>query len=344
MTDLESSTRMSPDPAVTAHSAPATKPLPRALEFFLLRRRLAEAAQRRLESSQPGFAQLKLGLRALSDAHQLANSAAGRDSALLLYRAAVRLLLRATLLHHGLLTDAATDAEVWSHARDLAAWSALLTEQQLADAHWLDSALLGDAGEARLAMMSDADRERALSALKRLTMRLAAPLEERASAESRLLWTRRIRIGSVLLVVGMLLAWRLSIAFAPRNLALHQPVTTTDSEPQYGVDPSHVVDGDQLNLGFHTTARPNTDLTIDLGATKSVSRVEVFNRPDCCQERAVPLSVQLSVDGRHFKTVARRTRVFQRWTVALPAKSEARFVRLLHEGHGFFHLSEVEVY
>jgi hypothetical protein len=40
--------------------------------------------------------------------------------------------------------------------------------------------------------------------------------------------------------------------------------------------------------------------------------------------------------------VARRTKVFTVWKT--PLSESARFVRLMRQGDGYFHLSEVEVY
>jgi hypothetical protein len=72
--------------------------------------------------------------------------------------------------------------------------------------------------------------------------------------------------------------------------------------------------------------------------------VELFNRPDCCHERVAPLKVQVSTDGTNFSTVTRRHRAFHRWKLKLPANTRARYVRLLHDTTGFFHLAEVKVF
>jgi hypothetical protein len=52
--------------------------LSRVVEFFLMKRRLSEA---HAQASGRQFAEARLGLAALSDAQQLGNSAAGRDTA-----------------------------------------------------------------------------------------------------------------------------------------------------------------------------------------------------------------------------------------------------------------------
>jgi len=103
------------------------------------------------------------------------------------------------------------------------------------------------------------------------------------------------------------------------------------------------VDGDRSNLGFHSAGDTNPSVIIDLGKVETVSRVVVFNRADCCQERAVPLLVESSRDGLAYQRLGERTKVFFRWDVDVP-RVPARYVRLTLERLGTFHLSEVEVY
>jgi hypothetical protein len=312
-------------------------------DFFSMKGRLADARSRAYANSDPGFREFELGLVALKDANQLGNSTEGRDTALLLYRAAIRLLVRATLLRR---TPGSADMswpETWSRATELPTWSAFVHSQERGEGSWLDQVVTNEQGEAYLSKLSSSERERVLVGMGRLARDLAAPLEKDATRVRRLLWTRRLLgiLIALLVVVPLLLC--VAIMTARPNLALHRPVVVSDRDSIFGVDPSRVVDGDRLNLGFHTSNRPNTTLTIDLGDVKPVVRVEVYNRPDF-QSRATPLTVQVGTDGSDYGTVARQTQVFQHWTVSLPAGTRARFIRLVHESSDFFHLAEVEVY
>jgi len=115
------------------------------------------------------------------------------------------------------------------------------------------------------------------------------------------------------------------------------------SVPQYNVDPAQVVDGDRTNLGFDTVALGEKSVLIDLLAPHRIRRVDVYNRMDCCQERVVPLSIEVSSDGKTFRHVADRSHRFALWKASFPPV-EARWVRLTHHGDQPFHLSEIEVY
>jgi hypothetical protein len=226
---------------------------------------------------------------------------------------------------------------------ELPAWSAFVGSHEANDTSWLNNVVTNDNGDLYLAKLSISERGRVLTAMRVLARDLAAPLEQDAARARRPGRRRRLRATLAVLVLAPIL-WLVAHGMARPNLALHRPVVVSDRDPTYGVDPSQVVDGDQLNLGFHTSGRPNTTLTIDLGSIKPLSRVEVYNRSDCCQDRIAPLTVQVSADAFDYRTVARRTRVFQHWTVPLPGETSARFIRLVHEGSDPFHLSEVEVY
>jgi hypothetical protein len=295
-------------------------------------------------ASDPGFREFELGWLAVRDAEQLGASSEGRDTALLLYRGAIRLLVRAALLRGSLTSDTMDRREMWARARELPAWAAFVAAHEGDAASWLDGVITNEDGDAYLAELSDSERERALVGMGALARRLAAPLEEDAHRARRVRRARRLRASLAALLVLLLTAWFAPRWFARPNLALHRPVVVTNSDPDFDIDPTQVVDGDELNLGFHTNTDPDNMLTIDLGSVKSLHRVEVYNRFDCCQDRAVPLTLQLSSDGSAYTTAAHQTKTFQRWTATLPPKTRARFVRLVHENSEFFHLAEVEVY
>ena len=140
-------------------------------------------------------------------------------------------------------------------------------------------------------------------------------------------------------VLPLALAW----LKAP-NLALNRPVEVSSRNAEHGADPGLVVDGKRTNLGFHSgdDKGPHT-VTVDLGRARRIHRVDVFNRADCCQDRAVPLSLEVSSDGRSFRKLLVRIDQFSLWKAEFPA-TEARYVRLVQKSDSAFHLSEIEVY
>jgi len=284
------------------------------------------------------------GVRALLDAQQLSRADDGSTSALFLCRAALRHLVRATLLDRQQIEPTSSEAEIWQQAR-LLPLAVQGTDKMgwLAGAEdWFERFVVSPSGDLALSQVPHSQRQALLASLLDLAFALARPLDRaRNGAAQRA--RRRRRLGIFLAVSATLLAvfW-LQRALAPRNLALGRSVVVP--EPDFGIDPAGVVDGNQLLMGFHTSRHRDPSVTIDLGRVERVSRLEIFNRPDCCQDRAVPLLVQTSQDGQQYSTLKREEQTFYHLTIRLPVPVSARYVRLVRGGLEAFHLSEIEVY
>ena len=125
------------------------------------------------------------------------------------------------------------------------------------------------------------------------------------------------------------------------NLATGAVVTTSSRDP-VSPDPAHVIDGDASRFGFHTLWEQSPWVLLDLRSEKLVSRIIVYNRLDCCSERAVPLVIKLSHDGQDFTEVARVNELFDQWAAVFPPQN-ARFIRAELLRFGILHLNEIEV-
>ncbi|HEY5958246.1 MAG TPA: discoidin domain-containing protein, partial [Polyangiaceae bacterium] len=205
---------------------------------------------------------------------------------------------------------------------------------------------LGSKAELALVELDVKQRRYLASGLRKLAGALSDPLEREASLVGRVLFMRWARIGAAVLVL-LAIAWAVSGAvekrFAKPNIALGRPVTVSSQFPDAALDHTLLVDGDRTNLGFHTDNSPNQWVTIDLGSTKNISKVVVYNRVECCQERAVPLRLEVSDDGVNYKKVADRTEEFDVWT-SKGLDVKGRYVRLRHLGANYLHFAEVEIY
>ena len=119
-------------------------------------------------------------------------------------------------------------------------------------------------------------------------------------------------------------------------------VVTISSRDWASPDPAHVVDGDISRFGFHTRSEQNPWVLLDLRREKVVRHIIVYNRMDCCRERAVPLVLKVSHDGESFTEVARTDEPFDEWDATVPLQS-TRFIRAESLKLGVLHLSEIEV-
>jgi hypothetical protein len=136
-----------------------------------------------------------------------------------------------------------------------------------------------------------------------------------------------------------------------RNLALNRQARQSslyDGSPNNG--PAGGVDGiKNRGFGFSTNQEQSPWWMVDLGANYALSEARIFNRLDCCSERARTLQILLSQDGQNWQTVYRHDgTVFggvdgRQLSVALQGRT-ARYVRLQLAEDNLLHLDEVEVY
>ena len=187
-------------------------------------------------------------------------------------------------------------------------------------------------------------------------------LVDLASDRERLLRRRLLQAAAAVAVV--LLAYAV---FSDRNIARGKTVTassiggfTPEALPRKG-RLSRMVDGNVLErwrvgmMTDHGVYAGGTDrqihpwITVDLGRTRTVNNVVVYNRADCCWGAAdIPLSLQLSNDNQTFDTVATRETEFSDdfpWRQSVGGR-KARYVRLWSPANTpkEIILSEIEVY
>jgi hypothetical protein len=287
----------------------------------------------------PGYQEFELGAQALADAQQLGEVSHDSTSALLLYRAALILFLSARLAR---AAEPAPDvpAQRWASLEQLPEAVDALSQLTSRQATLVREAISTDSEEGHAARWSSQDRRLCQDGLRRVALALGDPLAVEAGRGRRLLLVRCLKVG----VLALCLVLPTAYALLKRpNLALHRPVVVSSRSPQYGIDPSAVVDGKRTNLGFHTQDDGEKTVTVDLGSLRKIRRVDVFNRADCCWERAAPLALEVSTDGKSFRTVLVNIDEFALWKAEFGV-TEARYVRLTQTGAGPFHLSEIEVY
>jgi hypothetical protein len=312
-------------------------------QFFWMGERMELAARRSYAPGQPGWEDYQFGCSAQTGARQLGESEEGGGAELLLDCAAARLMIRAHLARAGSeLGHTATGDEYWEALAKLPPAGPLLaaiSEEQ----RKLAISALGAEGESFLTKLPLAKRKLVACAVANLAMGLRDPLDRDVTLVGVVRLVRWIRISVALALVLGGLTMAIDKVFSRTNLALHRPVTVVTPHSEYGRDPSLLVDGDLSNLGFHTIEGPNQNVTIDLGKVRHIFRVVVYNRTDCCQQRAVPLKIEVSEDNRKFRQVALRKEQFEKWKADFPS-TDARYVRLTDLSAAAFHLSEVEVY
>ena len=193
---------------------------------------------------------------------------------------------------------------------------------------------LFDDYDPRSLAVSDEDAARARSFAEALDWDLEAP-------RRRIAWIltqRWLRVAGIVAAVCLLAIGVRSRLLGP-DLAKGRPFRI--STPWAGWA-ACVANEDCGQLMFHTDVDNEPWVEIDLGAPRTVQRVDVVNRGKCCADRAVPLVVELSTDQKAWTRVARRDQTFDRWTAQFRPRI-ARYVRLKATRRTILHLTSVAV-
>jgi hypothetical protein len=181
----------------------------------------------------------------------------------------------------------------------------------------------------------------------RATVRwLASLVEPRDRAELRAVGA--VRGVAVALVAASLLAWWVSPLFAKRNVALHKPVRVSAVFPDASSSPAGLTDGVIAGApyGVHTGIAEASWVEVDLLRVYSIDKIKIYNRGDGFGDDGLPMTLQVSEDGRAFKDVETRTTTFEQ-TAPWIAKGHgraARYVRVRGARGKYVALSELEVY
>ncbi len=154
----------------------------------------------------------------------------------------------------------------------------------------------------------------------------------------------RRRAWLVATVSAVVFVLAVAATLAPRLLqSVVRPYPWTASSAMPGFRDHGVLDSlAPGELLFHTDKEMDPWILIDLLAVRSVHRVEITNRADCCAERCLPLVVEVAGTDRRFAEITRRTTVFQDWRVDIGPRP-ARYVRLRVDGRAYFHLREIKI-
>jgi peptidoglycan/LPS O-acetylase OafA/YrhL len=136
------------------------------------------------------------------------------------------------------------------------------------------------------------------------------------------------------------------LAFAGRDLALGA-VVTASSHMADKPPPSQLTNGMlEEELGLPTDEDEDPWALVDLGQPTDFASVRVYNRDDGYQRQDVPLDLEVSDDGKHFRSIAHTDIIFSQewpWRIACPG-TRARYVRLHLSHKGQLCLSEVEIF
>ena len=182
--------------------------------------------------------------------------------------------------------------------------------------------------------------------VRTLALALLAKLDRRAEVLSAIYLERVLRLATLGLFAVALVAGGLQVRSAlekRRDLAYERPWTASSQFNKDGCTSPAQQCPEASGYFFHTTEEDSPWLEFDLGAVKTVSKVDVTNRTSCCSERAVPMTIEVSTNHNSWRSVARRDADFSEWSATF-TPAQARWVRLRLLNRNYFHLSHVGIH
>jgi hypothetical protein len=169
-----------------------------------------------------------------------------------------------------------------------------------------------------------------------------------ATAPYRALFPAGLTYAGLLAAVALLLllaAGIFSSSFRtwlfPRDLAAGRPWTASNADFGFPTSSNGPAASDKT-VFFHTSVQRDPWVEIDLGAEHVIRGLRVENRTDCCQERALPLNVEVW-DGHAWQLVFQRRAAFSVWRENI-GPVRARRIRFLRPGTDYFHLKSIRIY
>ncbi|HEY6561568.1 MAG TPA: discoidin domain-containing protein [Polyangiaceae bacterium] len=155
---------------------------------------------------------------------------------------------------------------------------------------------------------------------------------------------RWVRIGVPLVaLLGVIVAAVVAImvALQPPNLLAGKPWRASSSIPNFSAA-TREIDGQKVEIFFHTTEEQSPWIEYDLGKPTRISGLRIVNRGDCCADRATPIVLEASDDRTTWKPMLRRDEPFTTWRQTLPSFT-ARYVRLRVDKQSWLHLEKFEL-
>gem|GEM_PF-4133662 len=135
-----------------------------------------------------------------------------------------------------------------------------------------------------------------------------------------------------------------------RNLALTGQAS--QSTTGWGEYAAKAIDGNLGSINHTADGDMNSWWQVDLGGTKTVESIVLYNRTDCCRERLTNVRVQLKDAAGNvvwFSDIPQNAALFDSKIYNLPNGARGQFVQIVRLGpsqwnDGFIHLREVQVW
>jgi hypothetical protein len=186
------------------------------------------------------------------------------------------------------------------------------------------------------------DPEPAQRRAHRLLRLAQAPYRRMALAIGALAVLAALAVTAVVLI-GSSVSPAFRARLFPRDLAAGRPWSASSAvsgHAKRGVGPSTRAPGPF----FHTEPSDHPWIEIELASPRIIRRLQIENRPDCCQTAGLPMNFDIFDEAQsRWRTVTRRRAGFMTWTSEFRAVRAQR-VRVQVAGSGFLSLRRISLY
>jgi hypothetical protein len=151
-------------------------------------------------------------------------------------------------------------------------------------------------------------------------------------------WRRRRRAIAALVVLVTSIIMGAYFASRPWHRYTFKASSVAPSYREEG--PLNLLQAAELVVQTKTENGPWVE--VDLQKTRKVGAVVLRNRHDCCQDRGVPMVVELADEDRQWTVVASRNKKFDTWKARF-TPTEARYVRIRSTARTAIGLREIQI-
>jgi F5/8 type C domain len=167
--------------------------------------------------------------------------------------------------------------------------------------------------------------------------------DEQGAAIARVKLWRLGAVTTLLALLGGLVAFVLVVRAPPEgaDISINKPWRASSAYVGHtteGRKPERPTDV----MFFCTNEDDSPWWQVDLSTLRTIDRITLVNRGDCCAERATPLAIEVSSDGNSWREVIRRDETFRTWRAKFKP-TQARYVRLRALRRTFLHMKDVRI-
>ena len=129
-----------------------------------------------------------------------------------------------------------------------------------------------------------------------------------------------------------------------KNISKGAKISYSSTDPKWAPKADTMLTSMSGEYSCHTFQEDNPYLIVDLGGEREVSGAKIYNRTNTMSERAIPLVMLVSKDGKNWAQVWKTDVLRPVWTAVLDSPQKARFVKIMVARNSILHLRGVEIF